>query len=161
MSGLVLALALAAAPHGRPLPVEIRADHLTVVTPNNRGIWKGHVHAVRPATAGRPQVELFCDQLVTDLAGEDRLQGAVCTGNVQVVQGDRIGWGERAVYDGQRGALVVTGNPRGQQGPSRFRGEKLTFSLDSDRIEVEHPILDTPAPKSAALEAARQPRGAQ
>jgi lipopolysaccharide transport protein LptA len=134
----------------KPLPLDVRADHLTVLTKQNRGVWKGHVHAVRPATAQRPELQLFCDELTTDLSGEDRLQNAVCTGNVQVVQGDRTGWGEKAVYDGARGELVVTGNPRGEQGPNRFRGEKLTFMLDSDRIEVERPVLDTPAPNSAS-----------
>ena len=149
-SVLLVALSLGSAPapsKPRPSkPLDIRADHLTVLTKDNRGLWKGHVHAVRPATPEQPQLDLRCDELVTDFVGEDKLQKATCTGNVEVVQGDRQGWGEVAVYDSEKAELVVTGNPRGQQGPNRFRGDKLIFLVDADRIEIEHPVVDTPAP---------------
>ena len=148
MIALALALALGnapARPPGKPRPLDIRADHLTVLTKDNRGLWKGHVHAVREATADQPRLDLRCDELVTDFVGENKLQKVTCTGDVEVVQGDRMGWGDNAVYDSTTGELVVTGNPRGQQGPNKFRGEKLTFFINSDRIEIEHPVVDTQA----------------
>jgi lipopolysaccharide export system protein LptA len=149
MIALVIALALAApiAKSKAPArPLDIRADHLTVLTKENRGVWKGHVHAIRPATADQPQLDLRCDQLVTDFVGEDKIQRVTCTGNVEVVQGDRMGWGDQAVYDSDHGELVVTGNPRGQQGPNKFRGDTLTFFVNEDRVEIERPTVDTPPP---------------
>jgi len=124
-----------------------------VLTQDHRGVWTGHVHAVRPATPADPQLDLRCDRLITDLAGDQKLQRATCTGNVSVVQGDRLGWGDHAVYDAGTGQLVVTGHPRGQQGPNRFRGDSLTFFVSGDRIEVVHPVVDTPAPRALAKSA--------
>jgi len=148
-------------PDGKPVHLDIRADHLSVLTKENRGVWKGHVRVVRPGTAGQPELRLFCDQLVTTLSGADRLQDAVCTGNVQVVQGDRAGWGDTAVYLAETAQVVVTGNPHGQQGPSTFRGEKLTFGVETGRIEVEKPVLETPAPRSASAEPVATSGGAR
>jgi len=163
MSAIVLALALAAAPKpakapaptkppttaatGPSKPLDITADHLTVLTKDNRGLWKGHVHAIRAATAEQPQLDLRCDQLVTDFQGEDKLEKAICTGNVEVVQGDRTGWGDQAVYDAAGGTVVVTGNPHGKQGTNEFVGDELTFFVDGDRIEVKNPKLKTQSPQ--------------
>lgn len=146
-----IAAAPAAAPHKKPAPapaagekgrpLDIRADHLTVLTKENRGLWKGHVHAVRPPSGDQPQLDLKCDELVTDYAGEDKLERVTCKGNVEVTQGDRQGFGELAVFDNDKGELVVTGNPRGKQGPNAFFGDRLIFFPNSDRVEVENPRI--------------------
>ena len=171
MRALVLALALAAAlkpastppkpapstpAAGSSKPLDIQADHLTVLTKDNRGLWKGHVHAVRAATAEQPKLVLTCDQLVTDFQGEDKLEKAVCTGNVEVVQGDRTGWGNQAIYDAAGGTVVVTGNPHGKQGTNEFVGDELTFFVDGDRIEVKNPKLKTQSPQQ--LEGSEKPK---
>ena len=157
---LLLAAALAAAPASAPAhkkaplvptaekgrPLDIRADHLTVLTKENRGLWKGHVHAVRPPSGDQPQLDLKCDELVTDYAGEDKLEKVTCKGNVEVTQGDRQGFGELAVFDNDKGELVVTGNPRGKQGPNSFYGDRLVFFPNSDRVEVENPRIRSEQP---------------
>jgi lipopolysaccharide export system protein LptA len=125
-------------------PLSATADHLTAFTKEHREVWKGHVHAIRTADDGQPPVHLKCDELTTFLAnGEQKgeqqhIDKAVCKGNVEVVQGDRVGWGDLAVFDNDQERIVVTGHPHGQQGANTFQGDKLTFHTDDDVVDVDH-----------------------
>jgi lipopolysaccharide transport protein LptA len=121
-------------------PLDVTADHLTVKPKENVGVWSGHVHAVRAPDHGQPAVHIKCEELTTTYRGqkegEQKVDKVTCRGNVEVVQGDRAGWGDLAVFDNESGILVVTGSPRAQQGPNRFSGDKVTFDVNANQLDV-------------------------
>lgn len=125
-------------------PLDIWSDRMTLQSRQRKVTWTGNVHAIRhpaPGATNPAPMHLRCLELVATYGEGDKLERAVCTGDVQAVQGDRAGWGQVAVYEAAEAVLTVTGEPRGQQGANRFRGERLRFFLDDDRVEVDRPAV--------------------
>ena len=123
-------------------PIDIRSDHGTLLPKEHVGIFKGHVHAVRPGEKGQPDLHILCDQATTHYQGDNKVQTIICEGSVEVIQGDRKGWGDRGEFNNDLGNLVVTGSPHGQQGPNRFAGKVLTFFTNDDRVEVDQAVVE-------------------
>ena len=46
-------------------PLHITADHLTVLTKENKTQWTGKVHVVRPPENGQPPVDIRCQVMKT------------------------------------------------------------------------------------------------
>lgn len=60
-------------------------------------------------------------------------------GPVTVQQGARRGRADRATFTAGARTLVLEGDPEVREGASSLSGEKVTFLLGQDRVEVERP----------------------
>lgn len=61
----------------------------------------------------------------------------VATGNVKILQGDRVATGQKAVLYNEEQKIVLTGQPRVWQGKDMVSGDKITVLLEEDRSLVE------------------------
>ena len=68
---------------------------------------------------------------------DDRVQDAVATGAVRLVQGDREARADRARLTLSDGAVVLEGDPQVLEGPNRLSGERIVLFLDDERLECE------------------------
>ena len=140
---------------GSEHPLHITADHLTVLTKENRTEWTGHVHVVRPAENGQPPVDIRCQKMNTtasspvDAGGKEggsKVDKVFCHGDVVVQQGDRGGTGDEAILDNVASIVTMTGRPHGHDGATRYSGNLLTFFLDQNRLEMSGSVVvDTPS----------------
>ena len=61
----------------------------------------------------------------------------VATGNVKILQEDRVATGEKAVFYNEEQKIVLTGQPRVWQGKDMVSGDKITVLLEEDKSLVE------------------------
>ena len=61
----------------------------------------------------------------------------VATGNVKMVQGERVATGQKAVFYNEEQKVILTGQPRVWQGKDMVSGDKITFLLEEDKSLVE------------------------
>lgn len=124
-------------------PIELSADSFVYLGREKRAVYTGDARAVRGPTT------LTCDELTVHLGDDQKVQRMEAVGHVQVVEGDRRASGERADFDHRTGVLVVTGTPEAHQGNSHVTGSRVTFTVESDVIEVEQArtlVSDAPVP---------------
>jgi lipopolysaccharide export system protein LptA len=120
-------------------PLQVTADHLQVQGKAKQATWTGHVHATRGTT------QMQCQKLVAHYQNAEVVTRLECTGNVEVVDGDKWARGERADFDNTTGLLVVTGHPEAREGKNYMRGERILLDVTKDTMEVERArsILET------------------
>jgi lipopolysaccharide export system protein LptA len=87
---------------------------------------------------------MFADQMEATYAGKaggknekGGIKELAATGNVKIIQGDRIATGQKIVFYGDEQKIVATGNPRVWQGDNVIVGNKITVYLKQDRSVVE------------------------
>ncbi len=96
-------------------------------------------------TATRGDLVLHAPRLVTHLDEQGNVERAVSGGGrVTVVQRDRRATAGKAVFLGGAGKLVLEGEPEVTEKDSSLAGEKVTFLLGEDRVEVEKPRASFP-----------------
>jgi lipopolysaccharide export system protein LptA len=69
--------------------------------------------------------------------GKEGISLIEAIGNVQVVQGDRHGKAERAVYDQKDEKVILTGHPEVWEKDYRVSGKKMIFFLREQKNVVE------------------------
>ncbi len=132
-------------------PVQITADSFDLKTEAHQARWQGNVIAVRDDLTVR------CQTLVADYDQQKELKKLTCRSEVHMVQKppapapEREAWGDLAVFDNETGVLVVTGDPRAREGDNTFKGDKVTFFVDQNKLHIDKPrgVIDTanrPAP---------------
>jgi lipopolysaccharide transport protein LptA len=121
-------------------PVDIRSDHLTVHQKEQRAVFQGNVETVQG------DLEIRCEKLTVTYTGEKdarakagEVKQMVFTGSVSIVQRNRRGHCERAVYDRAAGRIVCTGKPWVVEGENRIRGESIVYLLEEDEVRVTRP----------------------
>jgi lipopolysaccharide export system protein LptA len=57
--------------------------------------------------------------------------------SVQIIQGDKIATGTKAVFDSAAQTVTMTGNPVVRQGNSEVSGERIIFYMKEDRAIAE------------------------
>jgi lipopolysaccharide export system protein LptA len=119
-------------------PVNISSDSLEYSNKDNTAIFRGNV------VARQGNMSMFADQMEATYAGksgEKNEKGGIkelaATGNVKIIQGDRIATGQKIVFYGDEQKIVATGNPRVWQGDNVIVGNKITVYLKQDRSVVE------------------------
>ncbi len=119
-------------------PVNISSDSLEYSNKDNTAIFRGNV------VARQGDLSMFADQMEATYAGksgEKNEKGGIkelaATGNVKIIQGDRIATGQKIVFYGDEQKIVATGNPRVWQGNNVIVGNKITVYLKQDRSVVE------------------------
>ena len=108
--------------HGQPITTQIYADAATFDTEKRIGVFSGHVRVFDP------RFNIQSDKLTVYIHKEERegLEKAIAEGHVGVVRdkpdpkggkaSKAIGLAEKAVYTSSNGDVILTGNPRVQQG---------------------------------------------
>jgi lipopolysaccharide export system protein LptA len=119
-------------------PVNISSDSLEYSNKDNTAIFRGNV------VARQGDMSMFADQMEATYAGksgEKNEKGGIkelaATGNVKIIQGERIATGQKIVFYGDEQKIVATGNPRVWQGDNVIVGKKITVYLKQDRSVVE------------------------
>ncbi|RMF44684.1 MAG: lipopolysaccharide transport periplasmic protein LptA [Deltaproteobacteria bacterium] len=115
----------------RNAPLEITSDRLEADDNRRQVVFVGQV-------VGRQDtLTIHCGRLTVEYAEGRQVRRIIALEDVRIIQGDRVATGEQAVYDRQSGSIVLTGNPRVNQGEDFVSGEKITVYLDDRRSLVE------------------------
>jgi len=119
-------------------PVNISADALEYSNTDNSAIFRGNV------VARQGDMVMFADQMQATYAGKaggvgekGGIKELIATGNVKIMQGERIATGQKIIFYGDEQKIVATGNPRVWQGKNVIAGSKITVYLKNDRSVVE------------------------
>ncbi len=143
MTWLLTALLLSGAPDaGTALkvtalknPIDVEAAHLRLDLKSHRSIYTGNVKVRRGTT------RITCDRLIAYLVPQQGEQLEIsrveCDGNVEVVDGNKWASGAHADFDNVKGLLVMTGSPKARQGQNQLFGEKITFDVVNDVVDVQ------------------------
>ena len=128
-----------AGPAGKgKLPINIESDLMEAMDKSGIVVFTGHVKATRG------DLTIYSDKL--DVFYEKRKQGGetkkavkkiVATGHVRIIQGERVGTGEQAIYDKPAEKITITGAAQVLEGPNRVSGERIIFFINEDRSVVE------------------------
>ena len=97
------------------------------------------------------QYQMHTDRLFLFLDGTNDLKRLVAIGSVAITNENRRAYCARATFNKKLGRIVmyssdeITAELReeGKKG-SEVKGEKITFWIDSEQVEVENPIITMP-----------------
>ncbi len=147
-AALVLGLlALAHAAESRSsLPIQIKSNELLADSARKTATFTGNV------VARQGDLTIYGDKLVISYAeSEQEVRQAELFGKVRIVQGDRIGQAGHAIYDAQKGTILLDQSPSVSQGENIITGGTITYYLDDGRSVVTG--------GGGRVEAIIQPRG--
>lgn len=113
------------------LPITIKSNEMSADNKGKTAIFSGKV------VAKQGDITIFADKLVVSYAEKngdvDKVEAA---GNVRIVQQNRTGFADQAVYDSRNGRIVLTGTPRVVQGGDSISGKVITYYVDDDKSDV-------------------------
>lgn len=126
-------------------PLSVTADRVSYDLEARSALFSGGV------TARRGDLTLHATRLTTSHDEEGNVERALSSGGpVTVVQRDRKARAGKAELRGNAGRLVLWDDPVVTEKDSTLAGDRVTFLLGEDRVEVERPRASFP------LEAARR-----
>ena len=113
------------------LPITVKSNEMTADNKGRTAIFSGKV------VAKHGDVTIFSDKLIVSYADKNRdVENVEAIGNVRIVQQNRTGFAEQAMYDSHNGRLILTGNPRVVQGEDSISGKIITYFVDDDKSDV-------------------------
>ncbi|MDQ6965910.1 MAG: LptA/OstA family protein [Mariprofundaceae bacterium] len=119
--------------HAIATTVTVQSDHLDIWENKQEALFTGKVHLVRE------DFELYCDSLrafyLTGSAGSG-IDHALATGNVRMIQGDKLGTSDSAVIDNRKQIVTLRGNAEMVQEGGRVSGETIVHDLSARTTEV-------------------------
>ena len=97
------------------------------------------------------QYQMHADRLFLFLDGTNELKRLVAIGHVAITNEDKRAYCARATFNKKLGRVVMYSSDEitaqlheeGKKG-SDVKGEKITFWLDSEQVEVENPVITMP-----------------
>lgn len=121
--------------------INIAADHMTAKELSNTVTFTGNVDA------SQGNVRILADKMVVHYTAKNEQQdGAdnpkqqvekmICTGDVEITQGDWLGTADRMDYLERKRQVILTGNAKAWQGQNMVNGSKIIYYLDENRSEV-------------------------
>lgn len=113
------------------LPITVKSNDMTADNKSRVAVFTGKV------VSKQGDVTIFSDKLVVTYAdnGGD-VEKVEAFGSVRIVQLNRTGFGDQAVYESRIGRIVLTGNPRVVQGGDSVTGKVITYYVDEDKSDV-------------------------
>lgn len=122
-------------------PIHIKSNRMEAMDKNGTVVFKGNVIAVKgdlTINADRLDV-IYTEKKTGSKEGKQRrvLKKIVATGHVKIVQGKKVGTGQKAVYDKRAEKLVLTGDAQVWEGSNRIKGNRITLYINEDRSVVE------------------------
>lgn len=113
------------------LPITVKSDEMTADNKGKAAVFSGRV------IAKQGDITIFSDKLVISYADKSReVERVEAHGNVRIVQQNRTGFAELAVYDSHTGRIILTGTPRVVQGGDSISGKVITYFVDDDKSDV-------------------------
>jgi lipopolysaccharide export system protein LptA len=113
------------------LPISVKSNEMTADNKGKMATFSGKV------VAKQGDITIFADTLVVNYADEKGdVKKVEALGNVRIVQQNRTGFADQAVYDSLHGSIVLTGSPRVVQGGDSISGKVITYFLDDDKSDV-------------------------
>jgi lipopolysaccharide export system protein LptA len=123
------------------LPVEIKADSLSVDQTNGAAEFAGNV----VITQG--PIKMSADKVsVTYGADQKKVENLHATGNVLLVNATDAAKGNEAVYTIDSGTVVMTGDVVLTQGAAAIKGQKLSVDLRSGNGNMSGGVTTTFVP---------------
>lgn len=113
-------------------PITVKSDQLQAFNDAKQAVFTGRV------VARQDDVTIYSDRLEVfyGAAGDD-VDKIIATGNVRIVQTNRVGTGGHAVYESKLGKITLTIGPRVVQEKDSVTGKVIIYFLDEDRSEVQ------------------------
>lgn len=113
------------------LPITVKSNEMTVDNKGKVAVFAGKV------VAKQGDITIFSDRLVVSYAdNKGEVEKVEATGSVRIVQQNRTGFADQAVYDSRNGLIVLTGTPRVVQGADSISGKVITYYVDDDKSTV-------------------------
>jgi lipopolysaccharide export system protein LptA len=113
------------------LPITVKSNEMNADNVGKTAIFSGKV------VAKQGDVTIFSDKLVvsySDKGGE--VEKIEASGNVRIIQLNRTGFSDHAVYESSTGRIIMTGSPRVIQGDDRISGKVITYYVDDEKSYV-------------------------
>lgn len=113
------------------LPITVKSNEMTADNVGKTAVFTGKV------VSKQGDITMFSDKLVVHYADSSKeVEKVEAFGSVRIVQLNRIGFGDQAVYESANGRIVLTGNPRVVQGTDTISGKVITYYVDEDKSDV-------------------------
>ncbi|MDD2852818.1 MAG: lipopolysaccharide transport periplasmic protein LptA [Desulfuromonadaceae bacterium] len=113
------------------LPITVKSNEMTADNKKKTAVFSGKV------VAKQGDVTIFSNKLIVSYAEKnDEVEKVEAFGAVRIVQLNRTGYSEQALYDSRSGRVTLTGSPRVVQGSDSISGKVITYYVDDDRSEV-------------------------
>ncbi|MGA7827364.1 MAG: lipopolysaccharide transport periplasmic protein LptA [Geobacteraceae bacterium] len=139
-AGVVIALLLVsatfcfAATPGKDVggqPIVIKSNELQADTKSRTATFLGKV------VAKQGSITILTDKLVVRYAEKGgNVEKVEAFGNVRIVQANRIGTADHAVYQTKDGKIVLTGSPKVVQGKDMVSGSQITYFVNEEKSVV-------------------------
>jgi lipopolysaccharide export system protein LptA len=136
------------------LPINVKSNEMNADNKGKTAIFSGKV------VAKQGDITIFSDKLFVSYADSNGdVDKVEAYGNVRIIQLNRTGFADKAVYDSRNGSIVLTGSPRVVQGGDSVSGKVITYFVDDEKSEVTsggdpkvrvEAVINPPARKSDA-----------
>lgn len=145
---LAVLLMLAASPctgaENSSSPISIEADRMVSQENDNSVVFLGNVDARQGDLLIRTdKMTVYYDQEEGTTTNSSEVKKLICTGNVQISQGDWLGTGSRMDYYAGDRKVILSGDAKAWQGQNMVSGKTITYYLDEGRSIVEGPATAT------------------
>lgn len=129
---LMLAFAAAsAAEQGEERPITIKSNELQADQKSRTATFIGKV------VAKQDDITIHADKLVVRYAeGAGDVEKVEAFGNVSIVQQNRIGTSQYAVYFNKEGKITLSGSPKVVQGKDMVTGREITYYVNEEKSVV-------------------------
>jgi lipopolysaccharide export system protein LptA len=128
-------------------PIVIKSNELQADTKNRTAIFLGKV------VAKQADFTMHADRVVVYYGAQGGdVEKVEAFGTVRIVQENRIGTAQHAVYYNREGRITLSGSPRVVQGKDSVSGREITYYLNEEKSVV------TGSPESR-VEAVIYPKG--
>jgi lipopolysaccharide export system protein LptA len=120
------------------LPINIESDLMEAMDKSGIVVFTGHVKATRgDLIIHSDKLEVFYEKRKKGEETKKAVKKIVATGQVRIIQGERVGTGKQAIYDKPAEKITLTGEAQVLEGPNRVSGERIIFFINEDRSVVE------------------------
>ena len=113
------------------LPIEIKSNELLTDNASSIATFIGKV------AARQGELTIYSDKMVVHYSANDKdVDHIDAFGSVRIVQENRLGEGDHAVYDSKTGKITLDGNPKVYQGRDVVTGNLITYFVDEQKSVV-------------------------
>jgi len=113
-------------------PISVRSDRLQTDTEGRTALFTGHV------VATQDDLTIYADSLTVVYSDQKKeVREVRAEGNVRIIQGERLGFAGRAVYDNAKGVIRLEERPRVQQGEDTITGATILYHVTERKSVVE------------------------
>lgn len=112
-------------------PITIKSNELQADQKSRTATFLGKV------VAKQDDITIHADKLVVRYAeGGGEVEKVEAFGNVSIVQENRIGTAQHAVYFNKEGKITLSGSPKVLQGKDMVTGREITYYVNEDKSVV-------------------------